>query len=231
KKEYFLTDIINIFYNQKLRVETFSLDDKDEILGVNTQKNLSLARKLLNQRLIDLLMDKGVTIIDPATTFVSCDTKIGNNSIVYPFTFIEKNVIIGSNCSLGPFVHLRQGTEINDHTEIGNFVELNRATIAGNVRMKHFGYLGDTSVGREVNIGAGVVVANFDGKNKHHTHIGERAFIGSDTVIVAPVKVGRGAMTGAGAVVTKDVKDKTIVVGVPAKDFSPKTKTKKRKAG
>jgi len=222
KKEFFLTDIINIFYRKGLRIKGFVVGDNDEIIGVNDQKNLSLARKIVNARFIRRLMGKGVMFIDPDTTFVSFDTIIGHDSVVYPFTFIEKNVIIGSNCAIGPFAHIRSGSVIEDHAKVGNFTEVNRSRLKKNVRMKHFSYLGDTTVGESSNIGAGVVVANYDGRKKHKTVIHKGAFIGSDTVIVAPSVIGEGAATGAGSVVTKSVAPKTVVVGVPARVFKKK---------
>ena len=221
-KEFFLTDIINIFYRRGAKMKGFVVSDNVEILGVNDQKNLSLARKIVNAGFIERLMEKGIMFIDPDTTFVSFDTKIGSDSVVYPFTFIEKNVIIGSNCSIGPFAHIRSGSVIEDYTKVGNFTEVNRSRLKKNVRMKHFSYLGDTTVGEDSNIGAGVVVANYDGKRKHKTVIHKRAFIGSDTVIVAPSVIGEGAATGAGSVVTKPVAPKTVVIGVPARVFKRK---------
>jgi len=227
KKEFFLTDIINIFYHKGFKIKGFIVGDNSEILGVNDQKNLSLARKIINTRLINNLMNKGVVFIDPDTTFVSFDTKIGHDSVIYPFTFIEKNVIIGSNCAIGPFAHIRSGSIIESYTKVGNFTEVNRSRLKKNVRMKHFSYLGDTTVGDGSNIGAGVVVANYDGKRKHKTVIHKGAFIGSDTVIVAPSVIGKGSATGAGSVVTKPVAPGTVVVGVPARVFKKKKRGKK----
>lgn len=217
KKEYFLTDMINLLYNDKKPALGVVFDDIAEIAGINTQKDLSFARKVINSRLIENLMEKGVNIIDPDNTYVAYDTKIGKNSTVYPFTFIEKNVIIGSNCELGPFIRVRKGSCIKSSSKLGNFIEINRSTLAEGVKMKHFGYLGDTLVQTGVNIGAGCVVANYDGKNKHKTVIEKDCFIGSDTIIVAPRRIKKGAATGAGSVVTKDVNQNTIVAGVPAR--------------
>jgi len=231
KKEFFLTDIINIAYKGGFGAKGFCLEDNLEILGVNTQKNLSKVRKLLNERLIEVASLRGVTFIDPDTTFLSFDTKIGKDTVIYPFTFIEKNVIIGSYCELGPFLRVRKGSAIGSDVKIGNFIEINRSTIGSGSRAKHFGYLGDAIVKDKVNIGAGTVIANYDGKNKHKTIIETGAFIGSDTVIVAPRKIGKGARTGAGSVVTRDVKNNDVVVGVPARVFikEKKLKTKRKK--
>ena len=137
---------------------------------------------------------------------------------------IEKGAKIGKFCSLGPFCHVREGVVIGDKAIIGNFVEIVRSHFGGNSIAKHFCYLGDSKIGKGVNIGAGVVTANFDGAHKNSTLIKDKAFIGSDTVIVAPAKIGKGAITGAGSVLLKHsrVPDKTIVVGVPAKPLNKK---------
>ena len=217
KGEYFLTDIVEILYKQREKLDTYFLSSFEEISGINTQKDLWGAAKIMRYRLLEELAASGVKIIDPETTFIETGVVIGKNTIIYPFTFIEKDVIIGTNCSLGPFVRLRSGSSMGDNTQAGNFLEINRSQIGKKVKIKHFGYLGDTQIAEGVNIGAGTVVANYDGKAKHKTDIKKGAFIGSDTVLVAPVKVGKGAVTGAGSVVTKNVKPNTVVVGVPAR--------------
>ena len=224
KKEYFLTDIVEILYKQGQRLDTYFLDNFEEISGINTQKDLWAAAKIMRYRCMEQLAASGVKIIDPETTFIETGVVIGKNTTIYPFTFIEKGVIIGTNCFLGPYVRLRGGSQIGNDTQVGNFLEINRTQIGKKVKVKHFGYLGDTRIAEGVNIGAGTVVANYDGKSKQKTKIGKDAFIGSDTVLVAPVKVGRGAVTGAGSVVTKDIKPNTVVVGVPAKKLVRKGK-------
>ena len=224
KREYFLTDIVEILYKQGEKLDTYFLSNFEEISGINTQKDLWKAAKIMRYRLLEELAALGVKIIDPETTFIETGVVIGKNTIIYPFTFIEKGVIIGTNCSLGPFVRVRSGSSIGDNTQVGNFLEINRSQVGKKVRIKHFGYLGDTQIADGVNIGAGTVVANYDGKIKHKTDIEKGAFIGSDTVLVAPVKVGKGAVTGAGSVVTKDVKPNTVVVGVPARVLNKKGK-------
>ena len=182
------------------------------------------AEKILQMRVCERCMNEGVSIIDPQTTFIDPSVKIGKNTIIYPFTFIEKGVIIGNNCSLGPFLHLRERVYVKENSCVGNFAEVCRSRIGKNVRMKHFCYVGDAQVGEGVNIGAGAVVANFDGRKKSKTSIGNGAFIGSHTVLVAPVKVGQKAVTGAGSIVTRNVKGQTVVVGVPAKPLRKKKK-------
>ena len=217
KKEFFLTDIIGLFKEADYKVEAFKMDEDSVFFSVNSIKDLIDTEKVVRTYLIERLIDKGVKVLDPATTFLGPKTIIGAESTIYPFTFLENNVRIGNRCSVGPFTHIRPGTVVADNSSIGNFAELVRSKIASFVKMKHVSYLGDTEVGENVNIGGGTIVANFDGKKKHKTVIKKGAFIGSDSVLVAPVKVGKKALTGAGSVVTRDVKDKEIVVGVPAR--------------
>jgi len=225
KGEYFLTDIIEIMYNDGNRIGSYILEESEEVLGINSQKDLAMAERILNQRVLSRLMDAGVRIMDPQSTVIAEGVKIGKNTLIFPFTFIERNVIIGSHCTVGPFIHLREGTRVADNTDVGNFVEICRSKIGKYTKIKHFSYIGDATVADEVNIGAGTVVANFDGKNKNKTVIGKGAFVGSDTVLVAPVKIGKKALTGAGSVVTRNVGPSTVVVGVPA---HPVRRAKKR---
>ena len=217
KKEYFLTDIISILYRQGNKVIPYLLDEGDEVLGINCKKDLRKACTVIRERVLDGFIERGVKIIDHDTTFIQEGAKIGKNTVIYPFTFIEKGVIIGSNCSVGPFIHLREKTTVADNTDLGNFLEVKRSKIGKRVKMKHFAYVGDATIADDVNVGAGTVVANYDGRRKHKTYIKRKAFIGSDTILVAPVTVGESGVTGAGSVVTKNVKPSTVVVGVPAK--------------
>ena len=170
---------------------------------------------------------KGVIIIDPLTTYIAKGVKIGKGTIIYPLTVIEDEVSIGKDCKVGPFAKLRKGTKLKDNVVIGNFVEVVRCTVSNGSKAKHLTYLGDTFIEQNVNIGAGTIVANYDGKNKHKTRIKKGAFIGSGSILVAPVKIGKGAMTGAGAVVTKNrnVPDNSIVVGVPARVLKTQSPT------
>lgn len=176
----------------------------------------------------------GVTIVDPATTYIQAGTKIGAGSVIRPNTTISGDSAVGERCQIGPnaviedsrldddvmvgpFCHLRAGAHIESGVELGNFVEVKASRIGRGTRSHHFSYIGDADVGENVNIGAGTVTCNYDGKDKHRTVIADGAFIGSDTMLVAPVRIGRGAATGAGSVVTKDVADGERVAGVPAK--------------
>ena len=217
KGEYFLTDMVKILYNRRIRFDSIALGLAEEVLGINTQADLQKASKAMQKRLIEAMISRGVKIIDPDTIRIESGVKIGKNTLIYPFTYIEKGVIIGSNCSLGPFLHLRGNTSIGNDCCLGNFLEVNRCKIGKRVKMKHFGYLGDALVADDVNLGAGTVIANYNGKHKNKTYIAKGAFIGSDSVLVAPVRIGASAMTGAGSVVTKDVGAAEVVVGVPAK--------------
>lgn len=219
KKEYFLTDIIALLILAKRKVRAVNIGKDCLYFSVNNLRDLIKAERVVRMYLIEKLIDKGVRVIDPETTFLGPKTLVGENSIIYPFTFLENNVKIGSSCSVGPFARVREGTVIRDNSHIGNFAEIVRSKVAENVKMKHFSYLGDTEVESGVNIGCGTVVANFDGKKKNKTKIKKGAFIGSDSILVAPVVIGRDALTGAGSVVTKNVKDKTVVIGVPAKEL------------
>jgi bifunctional UDP-N-acetylglucosamine pyrophosphorylase/glucosamine-1-phosphate N-acetyltransferase len=217
KKEYYLTDVISILYTQGKLIEGVKIDDINEAMGINSRLDLAKANNIMRLRINDKIMFSGVTIVDPASTFINFGTKIGPDTVIYPFTVIESDVRIGKRCSVGPFAHLREGARINDEVTLGNFLEVVRASIGKNTFAKHFCYIADSKVGNSVNIGAGSVTANFDGVNKHNTVIKDRVLIGSDTIIVAPVKIGKGAKTGAGAVVIRDIPEKKTAVGVPAR--------------
>ncbi|PIQ86070.1 MAG: bifunctional UDP-N-acetylglucosamine diphosphorylase/glucosamine-1-phosphate N-acetyltransferase GlmU [Candidatus Omnitrophica bacterium CG11_big_fil_rev_8_21_14_0_20_43_6] len=217
KKEYYLTDLIEIFSKKKYLVDGLKAQDAGEALGINTRAELAKANRLVQKTINDKLMQEGVTIVEPDTTFIDFGTRIGKDTVIYPFTVIERDVKIGKRCFVGPFAHLREGVRLQDDVTAGNFIEMVRSRIGTKTFVKHFSYLGDSSVGSNVNIGAGTVTANFDGKNKNSTVIEDNVNIGSDTVIVAPARIGKFAVTGAGTVVTKNIPDKTVVVGVPAR--------------
>ena len=221
KKEFYLTDVIELFLSNGHKVESLTTQEAHVAFGVNTRQDLAQAEGIIRQRILDGHMRNGVTIVDPSTTYIDSGVKIGHDTIIYPCTVINKNVQIGSNCHIGPFAHIRPGCHIADKVEIGNFAEVSRTTIGTGTMMKHFSFLGDATVGAGVNIGAGVVTANFDGVTKNKTKIDQAAFIGSDAILVAPVTVGSKAIIGAGAVVPRNTKvpSRAIARGVPAKIF------------
>ena len=219
KKEFYLTDVIDLLAQKNAKVETIKTADGREGLGINTREDLSFAESLIRTKILRRFMQDGVTIVDPRTTYIDADVKIKADTVIRPFTVIEENVRIGRRCLIGPFCHLRPGTRIADGVEIGNFTEVSRTEIGDGSLIKHFSFLGDAKLGRGVNIGAGTVTANFDGKNKNTTTILDGAFIGSDSILVAPVKIGKKAATGAGCVVAggHNVPDGRVAVGIPAR--------------
>lgn len=219
KGEYYLTDIVEMLVKSGKRVSSSLCEDSYEATGINTRVDLAEANNVIRKRVLETLMLGGVTIVDPESTFVDMDAKIDKDTIIHPNTVIEKEVKIGKNCSIGPFARIREKTSVGDNVEIGNFVELVRTKVASGTKIKHLTYLGDADVGRNVNIGAGTITANYDGKKKNKTVIENGAFIGVGSILIAPVKVGSGAVVGAGSVVTKNknVPANKTVVGVPAR--------------
>lgn len=219
KKEYYLTDAVKILSDNGKKIESVSIEDLDEMIGVNSRVELAEAAFVIKTRIFNEIMMSGVTIQDPATTTIYPGTKIGRDSVIYPNTIIESDVVIGERCHIGPFARLRPGTRVADRGEIGNFVELVRTTIGESTKVKHHTYLGDSKVGKNVNIGAGTITANYDGKNKNKTTIGDGAFIGVGSILIAPVKIGKKALVGAGTVVLRghNIKDGSTAVGVPAR--------------
>ncbi len=220
KKELYLTHIVSHIARQEgTKIQASRVEEIAEALGINSRTELARAIGVIRQRIVDAHLHNGVTIEDAQSTFIDHGVSIGADTVVHPYTVIQTGVSIGKRCSIGPFARLRSGVAVADDVRIGNFVELVRTKVASHVRINHVAYLGDTTVEQDVNIGAGTITANYDGKNKHQTHIGKGAFIGSDTVLIAPVKIGARAVTGAGSVVTRehDVPDQGVVVGVPAR--------------
>jgi bifunctional UDP-N-acetylglucosamine pyrophosphorylase/glucosamine-1-phosphate N-acetyltransferase len=249
--EYYLTDVAGILLSDGEQVDVYSHEDSREVAGVNTRADLAEFENLLRRSTIRrLLLDGGVTFIDPSHAYVSADAQIGRDCVIYPDVMIEGNSIIGEgcvirsgsritnstlganvevkdhcvinesevapNCVIGPFAHLRLEAHLGERSVVGNFVELKKTRLGRGSKSMHLTYLGDATIGENTNIGAGTITCNYDGKNKNQTIIEDRVFIGSDTMLVAPVRVGGGAVTGAGSVITKDVPPNTLVAGVPA---------------
>lgn len=205
--EYYLTDIIAWGKKNNLNVNAFILENSDEIYGINSRSNLAEATKIMNERKLNSLMDNGVTIVDPSSTWISEDTEIDADTIIYPATYIEGKNKIGKNCKIGPCAHLRGDVEIADNCKIGNFVEVKKAKIDHNTNAGHLSYIGDAEIGANVNIGAGTITANYNPltKVKSRTVLKNDVKIGSNTVLVAPVEINEGTNVGAGSVITKNL--------------------------
>lgn len=212
--EYYLTDIIEWGNKQNLSINAYTLENNEEIFGINSRKNLAEATKMMNTRKLNELMENGVTIIDPTNTWISDDTQIDRDTVIYPSTYIEGKNIIGQNCKIGPFAHLRGNVVIADNIKIGNFVEVKNAKINSNTNAGHLSYLGDCEIGSDVNIGAGTITANYNPltKTKSKTILKNSVKIGSNSVLVAPVTLEDGANVGAGSVITKDIKAWSLAI-------------------
>ena len=219
QKELYLTDVPAMVLADGGAVEALVLADEREAIGINTIEHLAEARTALQYQILARHMANGVYVEDPATTFVDHGVEIAPGARILPCTVIRAGVRIGADCEVGPFTHLRAGTVLEPGAEIGNFTEAKNARVGAHTKAKHLSYLGDVTIGKNVNIGAGTIVANYDGKTKHATVIGDRAFVGSGSVLIAPCTVGEGALTGGGAVLTRNssVPPGEAWVGVPAR--------------
>ena len=258
KHEYYLTDLVarGVAERGPGAIAAIELADAEEALGVNDRIELAEAQRIMQRRVLESLMRAGVTIVDPAHTYIDADVEIGQDTVILPGTFLRGRTRIGrdcvigphsviedsqiadgcrvkasfmegaqmdAGCDIGPMSHVRPGTHIGPGVHLGNFAEVNRSTLAAGVKQGHFSYIGDAEVGSNVNIGAGTITANYGdkraepGTHKHRTRIEADVKLGSDTLLVAPVTVGAGAITGAGAVVTKDIPAGAVAVGVPAR--------------
>ncbi len=218
KNEIYLTDAVAVL-SAKGPCEALLVEESAEIKGINTRQDLFCLTRNLQNRILLAHSERGVWVKDPQTTTVDAGVEIGNNTVIFPHTVIEEDSQIGRDCRIGPFARIRGGSTVGDQAVIGNFVEIVRSRIGRKSQVKHLSYLGDAVVGEAVNVGAGTITANYDGKAKHATVIKDGAQIGSGTVLVAPVTVGKCAKTGAGAVVPKNrnVPDGAVVAGVPAR--------------
>jgi bifunctional UDP-N-acetylglucosamine pyrophosphorylase/glucosamine-1-phosphate N-acetyltransferase len=247
--EYYLTDLVAIAAAQERTIATVS-GTLDETIGVNNRVQLAEAEQLLRRRTLERHMYAGVTIIDPATTYIDDEVQIGADTVILPGTMLTGKTTIGTDCrlgpattiyqsvladrcvvrnsiveesvfeedvSMGPFSHCRPGAYLARGVRMGNFGEVKNSYVGAETDMHHFSYLGDATIGEHVNVGAGTVTANFDGKQKHRTTIGAGASLGVDTVLIAPVTIGARAYTGSGSVVNRDVPADALVVGVPAR--------------
>lgn len=212
--EYYLTDIIKWGVDKGLSINAYVLENNEEIFGINSRAHLAEATKMLNKKTLEKHMENGVTIVDPNSTWISSDTEIGSDTIIYPSTYITGKNKIGSKCVIGPFAHIRGDVELGDNVKIGNFVEVKKSKISSNTNACHLTYIGDSEIGSNVNVGAGTITANYNHftKTKSKTVIKDGASIGSNSVLVAPVEIGNQSSVGAGTIVTKDVEDKALVI-------------------
>jgi bifunctional UDP-N-acetylglucosamine pyrophosphorylase / glucosamine-1-phosphate N-acetyltransferase len=250
--EYYLTDVPALLGEEGEDIAIYQHKDAYEIEGINNRVQLADMERTLCRRTISrLMLDYGVTFIDPKNTYVSERANIGRDTTIYPNVNIEGETIIGDgctirsgtritnsrigrgveildncvitdsevsdSCTIGPMAHLRGHARMEEKAKVGNFVELKKTILGRGSKANHLTYLGDATIGEKTNIGAGTITCNFDGKNKHATTIGNNVKIGSDTMLIAPIKIGDGAVTGAGSVVNKDVAENKLVVGAPAR--------------
>lgn len=222
--EYYITDLVGMAESGGRPVLPLVLDDAAEAQGVNDLAQLADVRWQMQMRILEAHMAAGVRIMDPATTFIDHGVEIGVGTEVLPCTVIRSGVRIGAGCEVGPFTHLRTGAVLEDGAAVGNFTEMKNSTLGEGSKAKHLSYLGDARIGRRTNIGAGTIFANYDGKAKHPTVVGDRAFVGSGSIIVAPNEVPSDSTTGAGAVVTRtaEMGEGETWVGMPARKLSPK---------
>ncbi len=235
--EYYLTDIVGLANASDLTATAVACDE-GETLGINTRAELSAAEAAFQVRARLEAVENGTTLIAPDTVFFSQNTHLGRDVVVEPnvvfgpgvtvetgariraFSHLE-GAHVGAGAIIGPYARLRPGAEISNDAHIGNFVEIKNAEIGEGAKVNHLTYIGDASVGEATNIGAGTITCNYDGVMKHRTEIGARAFIGSDTMFVAPVKVGDGAMTATGTVVTRDIPDNALAIARSEMQIKP----------
>ena len=244
--EYYLTDLVSAYRRRKLSVEAIVVDDANEIRGINSRSELAEASRIVRQTKNEELMAAGVTIEDPATTYVDDGVVVGSDTVIHPGVHLEGRTHIGQACEIhagvrivnsvladrvtvqnfcvinggslatgvtvGPFVHIRPDTELGDAVHIGNFVELKKAVLGKGTKAGHHSYLGDAVIGENVNIGAGTITCNYDGARKHQTTIEDGVFVGSDSQLVAPVTIGKGAYIGSGTTVREDVPAGSLAV-------------------
>ena len=253
--EYYLTDVVRIWTEKGKNVFPFTADDYREIQGINDRVDLSRAGLFLREKINREHQKNGVTIEDPAHTYIEAGVVIAPDAVIRPGTVLQGNTEVGGNvvlgphttlidtrvgsgssilkshvqeadigpdCSVGPYAHLRPGTVLDRGVRVGDFVEIKKSFIGEGSKSPHLAYVGDATLGPDCNIGAGTIFANYDGQKKNPTFLGREVFIGSNSTLVAPLRMGDCSRTGAGSVVTRDVGENITVVGVPARPFSPK---------
>jgi bifunctional UDP-N-acetylglucosamine pyrophosphorylase/glucosamine-1-phosphate N-acetyltransferase len=255
QQEYYLTDTVELLRAARRRVVPVLAAEYRTVLGVNDRVELAQARAIVNARLCEEQMRAGVTIVDPAATYLDAGVAIGPDTVIGPGTTIAGTTRIGAGCRIGPhcrianatieddvqitesvildssvgagtivgpYAHLRGGAVLGKQIRIGNFVEIKKSQLADHVKANHLAYLGDSTVGTRTNIGAGSITCNFDGEKKNRTEIGSDVFIGTNNSLVAPLRIGDGAMTGAGTIVIRDVPPGDKIVGNPGRSIAKK---------
>lgn len=226
--EYYITDLVTVAAKNNVKC-AYVITEEEETLGVNTRGQLSVVERVMQSRLRMQAMDNGVTMIDPETVYLSVDTVIapdvviepnvyfgpgvciGKGTVIHAFSYIE-GAVIGENVSIGPYARIRPQSTIESNVTVGNFIEVNRTTIKVGSKAKHMSYLGDAVIGERANIGAGTVIANYDGFNKNDTMIGPGAFVGSNSTIIAPCDIGEGAIIAGGSTVVGDIEPNAIYI-------------------
>jgi bifunctional UDP-N-acetylglucosamine pyrophosphorylase/glucosamine-1-phosphate N-acetyltransferase len=204
KGEYYLTDALSLIIASGHKVVAVTAVRPEEAMGVNSRAELSTASKIMQRRIQQELMEHGVTIVDPDNTWIDARAKIGRDTVIEPFTYIHGKVKIGQGCRIGPFAYLRHGTVLEDDVVLGVFTEVKNSTLADGVRARHHSYIGDAAVGRNVNVGAGSITANFDGVKVSRTTIGDNCYIGSGSILIAPLELKDGSHVSAGTVVSQE---------------------------
>jgi bifunctional UDP-N-acetylglucosamine pyrophosphorylase/glucosamine-1-phosphate N-acetyltransferase len=229
KGEFYLTDAVAIARELKLRAVAVE-GEEDDVRGINTKSQLAEAEAIAQQRLRQAALDAGVTMVAPETVFLSADTTFGKDVVVEPYVVFGEKVSVedgavirafshlagahvGKGVSVGPFARLRPGARLGEGSHIGNFVEVKEAVVGAGAKANHLSYIGDAVIGAGANIGAGTITCNYDGSAKHRTEIGDEAFIGSNSALVAPVKIGKGAYVGSGSVITENVPPLALALG------------------
>jgi bifunctional UDP-N-acetylglucosamine pyrophosphorylase/glucosamine-1-phosphate N-acetyltransferase len=223
KGEYYLTDAISLIIASGHKVVAVTAVRPEEAMGVNSRAQLSTASKIMQQRIQQELMEHGVTIVDPDNTWIDARAKIGRDTVIEPFTYIHGKVKIGQGCRIGPFAYLRHGTVLEEDVVLGVFTEVKNSTLADGVRARHHSYIGDAAVGRNVNVGAGSITANFDGVKVSRTTIGDNCYIGSGSILIAPLELEDGSHVSAGTVVSQSAGHLTVESVVRAVREPPPT--------
>ena len=245
KKEYYLTDIVDLANKVNFKIN-YVKSDFLKTLGVNTKQELAVAEEYFQNVLRTKFISAGIKLLDPKSVFFNYDTKIGKDVIIEPNVFFGPNVIIKNNVHIkafshiegakildnaiiGPFARLRPGTVIGPSSHVGNFVEIKKTHIEKNSKINHLSYLGDTNIGKNVNIGAGVITCNYDGIKKNKTTIADNVFVGSNVSLVAPIKLSKNSIVGAGSVITQSVKKNALALERNEQKIFPNYKKNRKK--